>query len=370
MEFSGLFEAVANSGNFSIGVLGSVVGIFVIATILRRRSQPIQNHKDDPTRPSESDRDFEIGETDLNAGHPADDFEFSETDLGGGSSPGYESADPEPEPVECSTFSPSSVPAGKRFTVQVALHRPDDEDKVVAMAEEVDAETEPKFGMPLSESITIGQEIDMSVEVEGAERSDSGPRKVKWTGSPILEAFQFTPDEGAPVRLKASVRLFVDGIPVGSAKWAIKLSEDEQESGQTQTRLKRYRKIFVSYSSKDRTEVLKRVQMIEHSPDDYFMDLLNLTAGQRWEKALYENIQDCDAFYVFWSENSSASEWVIKELEHAAKLQKSGDDSRPDIVPIILDVPPPLPPDFVSDIHFNSMFAYIIAAHAAKDSAS
>ena len=52
----------------------------------------------------------------------------------------------------------------------------------------------------------------------------------------------------------------------------------------------------MSYETKDRKEGLKRLQIIE---TPFFMDLLSMDPGDRWEKKLYEKIGDCDLFLLF-----------------------------------------------------------------------
>jgi hypothetical protein len=60
---------------------------------------------------------------------------------------------------------------------------------------------------------------------------------------------------------------------------------------------RRIRSAFASYSSKDRQEVLQRVQGITAVGVDVFMDVLSLRAGQLWEQRLIENMKKRDAFY-------------------------------------------------------------------------
>ena len=103
-----------------------------------------------------------------------------------------------------------------------------------------------------------------------------------------------------------------------------------------------YKHAFVSYSSQDREKVLDRVQMLEVTKTPYFMDCLSLTPGERWEKRLYENIDACDLFVLFWSEAASRSEYVLKEVEYAVRVHQKRGDGIPDIVPVVLEpISPP-----------------------------
>ena len=72
----------------------------------------------------------------------------------------------------------------------------------------------------------------------------------------------------------------------------------------------RYRAAFISYASRDRDEVLERVQMLRLVGGHYFQDVLNLEPGDRWERRLELGIDECDLFLLFWSSEAKASKWV------------------------------------------------------------
>jgi TIR domain len=126
---------------------------------------------------------------------------------------------------------------------------------------------------------------------------------------------------------------------------------------------KRYRRVFFSYSSQDRARVLEVAQSYRVLGVSFFQDILSLEPGQRWQQGLYKEIDICDLFLLFWSYASSRSEWVEKEARYALAQRKKSGDLRPDIVPLILDgPPPPAVPDFLSHLHFDDWMRYAIAA--------
>jgi hypothetical protein len=104
----------------------------------------------------------------------------------------------------------------------------------------------------------------------------------------------------------------------------------------------RHKKAFVSYSSKDRNEVLTCVQGLQKGvPDlEIFMDVLSLRSGQYWEQELRNVIPKSDVFYLFWSQNAKDSCWVEKEWRCA--LETRGLDFI-DPIPLVSPdlVPPP-----------------------------
>lgn len=117
---------------------------------------------------------------------------------------------------------------------------------------------------------------------------------------------------------------------------------------------------FVSYSSQDRSEVLKRLQVpsilqqyrIRH-------DLLSLRPGDIWEQKLKEYIDECDLFLLFWSSAAKRSEYVQKEIQYALKRKQGNDFAPPRIIPVIIEGPPPVPPpEDLKHIHFNDYLTY------------
>ena len=62
---------------------------------------------------------------------------------------------------------------------------------------------------------------------------------------------------------------------------------------------------------------------------NFFEDLLTLEPGEHWEKRLYEEIEACDLFLLFWSTEAKASPWVMKEVEYALNRQKKSPDQLP-----------------------------------------
>ena len=100
--------------------------------------------------------------------------------------------------------------------------------------------------------------------------------------------------------------------------------------------------------------------MLEIIKTKYFMDLLSLDPGDRWEKKLYERIDDCDLFLLFWSQAAKDSQFVLWEAEYALKRQQENPNSEPDIVPVLLEQAV-TPPQSLAQLHFNDRINYLIS---------
>ena len=78
--------------------------------------------------------------------------------------------------------------------------------------------------------------------------------------------------------------------------------------------------------------MLKRAQGLRAGRIDFFQDLLSLDPGDQWAARLYQEIDRCDLFLLFWSSNAKQSQWVMKEVEYALARRKSS-GGIPDITP-------------------------------------
>ena len=89
--------------------------------------------------------------------------------------------------------------------------------------------------------------------------------------------------------------------------------------------------------------------------------MLYLEPGDRWEKSLYKYIDESDLFLLFWSSAAKASEWVTKEWQYALERKGSNEMNPPEIVPVIIEGPPPVePPPELAHLHFNDPLIYFM----------
>ncbi|TAU59267.1 TIR domain-containing protein [Rhizobium ruizarguesonis] len=85
-------------------------------------------------------------------------------------------------------------------------------------------------------------------------------------------------------------------------------------------------RIFISHSSRNNAEALAiRDWLILNGWNDYFLDLdpeRGIVAGQRWERALHDAANRCQAVLFLVSEAWLTSDWCEKEMMLAHKLDK------------------------------------------------
>lgn len=128
------------------------------------------------------------------------------------------------------------------------------------------------------------------------------------------------------------------------------------------------RRAFLSHASADRTEVLKRAQMMRHMDVPFFQDILTLEPGDQWAKTLYREIDRCGCFLLFWSRAAAASPWVEREWRHALRGQSRSRKGLPQIKPVPLESPAMAPPpEELSQLHFDDPFRLAIQGSAIDD---
>jgi hypothetical protein len=271
--------------------------------------------------------------------------------------------------VDVSAFAPEVGSAGAEVLVQVFLHRLHDAGIAERRARAADRDAVTRGIATLVTEIVRGKRVD--ILIEGRDFAIDEPlQSIVWRGEPsACQYFVTLPKStpgGTPCNLR--VRVFLDDFPVGSLRFTIKVSATPTEAagsiairGDTASR---YRYAFLSYATPDRPEVLKRVQVLRAAHVQFFQDLLSISPGEHWEQRLYEEIDRCDLFLLFWSKHAVRSEWVLREAERAVARQNASAAGEPDITPIILEGPPvPQPiPDSLKHLHFNDHLIFLIAA--------
>ncbi|MBL8348275.1 MAG: toll/interleukin-1 receptor domain-containing protein [Rubrivivax sp.] len=269
-------------------------------------------------------------------------------------------------PGDAAVFCPPVVARATAFLVQVFLHEPERAAEARERALEADAAAQRRGVLALPPDLPLGTRIDLNLEMTlQVQEPDAA---LVWTGRTCAAQFEVTVPATAPLgNTIGRVRLAVAGVPIGTLRFQVAVAADAadtQPARDAGAEVKRYHRAFVSYSSKDRAEVLRRVQAFRIAGISVFQDVLDLEPGQRWEKELYREIDHCDVVLLFWSTAAAASPWVAKEIDYALALKRGEADRPPDIAPVPIEGPPiPPPPERLKHLHFyDALLAHIAVA--------
>ncbi len=264
-----------------------------------------------------------------------------------------------------SVFGPRALAFEQEALIQVFLHQLAQREIADALAREADPNAMRRGVQTLATEIARGQFVEIILEGRGLS-VDQEREMLIWRGEPCSCQFILSASTDSRGRtFHPRVLVLVDRVPVGSLSFALEITANRRAASEIELcgeRARRYVRAFLSYASPDRVEVIKRAQMLKASGMRFFNDLLSLDPGERWEHRLYEEIDLCDVFYLFWSSQAKASEWVMREIEYALARRAASENGDPDIVPVIIEGPPsPTPPESLKDIHFNDSMIYVLA---------
>jgi hypothetical protein len=284
--------------------------------------------------------------------------------LGSQSVPPRQPEIPGADPVDCSVMAPPSVASGAMILVQVFLHTPDQAEAARALAQEADAGTQRLGYHPLEVDLPRGSPVMVGLSIPKME-VDEPVQKVVWQGRTTSLQFGVSVPPGVePGTVLGKVTLHLEGVPVGHIRFKLEVVAGSRTSlvpQRVDDQAQRYTQAFISYSSKDRIEVLKRVQMLERFHIHFFQDVLDLEPGMRWEQELYKHIDHCDLFLLFWSSAAKESPWVDKEVRYALARKQDDAEASPEIVPVLIEGPPvPMPPEHLAHLHFNDRLLYFM----------
>jgi hypothetical protein len=270
----------------------------------------------------------------------------------------------EPAPasmVDCSVFAPSMAAPNTEIFVQVMLYAAGELYEARMHSSERDKSADLRNSI-LELPIPKGSRVTVSLLADGTGlQIDQPVQIISWPER--LTAVSFVVKTPADLKtIHPTVRLACDGAIVGEMRFKLTIERAplNTESKLQDARSKRYERVFFSYSSDDRDRVTYAAQLYDAAHVPFFQDIFGLDPGQRWERDLYKEIDSCDLFLLFWSKASSASEWVEKEARYALKRQKDSGSGTPEIVPLILDRPPPPAPAFLAHLHFSDWRLYAI----------
>jgi hypothetical protein len=147
----------------------------------------------------------------------------------------------------------------------------------------MDSSTTLKGTRSLEIEIKRGARVEITLAVNELV-IDEPVQSAVWQGQPVFCQFLITIPAGTSGRsFFPVVRVSINGSLVGCVKFRISANSSaaSPRSRPLGDHVRRYEKAFVSYATKDRKEVLKRVQMLNVLKTNFFLDLLSLDPGDR-----------------------------------------------------------------------------------------
>jgi hypothetical protein len=270
-------------------------------------------------------------------------------------------------PADATAFAPKKLRRGTPELVRIVVHQPKDLQAVIKAAKQLDPRTDPApHGMPIGD-VALGASISVSLDVRGA-ACDGVLQRRTWAGEPIDFSFSADAEDGVK-QVVFLARVFVNDAQIGVLAFTRNVSGPNKKphGAGDRVRLKRHKRVFLSYSSTDRETVSQIATAYQSAGVDHFWDRASLKSGEEWHPRLRREIDRADLFHVCWSRAAAQSEWVKKETEHALTRRRRH-SGKPDITVQMLDGPPwaPHPPE-LDAINFDDFVRAAIVGYARGD---
>jgi|GEM_PF-7049624 len=309
-------------------------------------------------------------------GAPAESFDEAASAITGALSPEYAAKLNAPlyvdENVQFTVYRPRSVAPEKWYSLLAFAHlsgpmedadkdEPDPVEEVRRQAQRVLGEQASNYQnltQDTSQAIPREGEITFVPEMPGIEFNPPR-RSFVWEEPVHREDFRLRAAANIDGQMvKGRLSVFLGSILLADIPLSIRVNGQPPapalNSSLEGSQARPYRKIFASYSHRDRSVVDQFERFVEALGDRYLRDVTYLRAGEMWSDKLEEMISKADIFQLFWSTNSMDSPFVKREWEYALSLQ------RPNFIrPTYWEDPLPakpeqrLPPEELMRLHFQ-----------------
>lgn len=280
----------------------------------------------------------------------------------------------DPKELQASFYCPETFKSNASFMAQIGLSFEADRKTLDERAGQADPDAVVRGTEEGIQSPEIGTPISFALSCNDADIDEVLITKV-WRGRPLLAQFDVQPKSGVEA-LTIRAAVIVEGIEIGTLKWRVRAEDARHQSpsgpetGRTSylpeslsPQSPKFRmlgqSVFVSYSSKDTDEVVRRVQAIRALGIPVFLDFLDIEAGREWSEKLKSEIASSERFLLFWSESAAASEEVEKEWIFALECQTKSVFEQPTIIPVMISRTAPRPPEQLAHLHFDRALTYI-----------
>ena len=282
---------------------------------------------------------------------------------------------PTADEVDVTVFCPPRAAPGETLLVQVFAHLPAQARDARALSSEFDVAAEARGFTSLAIEIASGSTLGFELRAQCLD-VDGSARTMRWQRRTASVQFPVIVRTGTRIGTHiAKLIVSSNSVPVGEIAFKLTVTDAEEAADAPRPQpagenARAYEIAFISYAREDWAEVLRRVQMLRLPQVARrlrtFHDVLDMDPGERWNKRLYLEIDRCDVLLLFWSRAAHDSKWVRREVRYALDRKVSEFDP-PEILPVVLEVPPCPPWPELADWHFDDAIARLIGAAAPRD---
>jgi general stress protein YciG len=209
-------------------------------------------------------------------------------------------------------FAPNTVEPGRTFLLEVWVASSEKYDEMVKLACH-DGDISQR-GSKVTVAPSLGSVFDVVVDLPGF-RAEQATDSLLWVGEPTNASFVMTPIPDIPLGWHVGTATIALGsVPFSRLGFRIQVGQSTTDARQVSTHEQPLEKIFASYASADRDDVMQWARGAEHlGRSRVFIDVMSLRQGADWESELFRVVPASDLFCLFWSAAAKRSAWVDKE---------------------------------------------------------
>lgn len=259
--------------------------------------------------------------------------------------------------VDCTVFAPRSVEPDSTVLFQVFVHTVEQAEAVSEEARAHDDDASRRGRTSLATELPRGSRLTFRLAIPGA-AIDPHLQYLVWRGSAASVQFSVHILKTTPVGdLVGVLAVSQDEVPIGEVRFKLRVTNEQSLEGPRPIEgARRFQLAFPSFAEDDRTEVLRRVQMLSRAGIRCIPDPALPTVPDRGERQSLELIDRCDVFFLFWSAAAQRSKQI--ELEWTYCLDRKGLAC---MHPVAIEGPPvPDPPTPLSALNFQERTAALL----------
>lgn len=262
------------------------------------------------------------------------------------------------EPPQFTAYYPAALHPGKPYALMAFAHVDSFADHVRQIAanyREMMGGEQASASDSARTAVDIGSRLTFVPRVPGLSFTPA-EQVITWQPPYQSALFAFSTPDDLPAELTGQVFVYQGPLIIGEIPVTLRRAGGgaaESTAPDTASAFKQYLKIFTSYSHRDAIVMEYFRKRREGSREIMVVDKYTLKPGEYWEERLYELIDECDVFELFWSRHSAGSRFCRQEWEYALRYQ----DERPRFVqPVYWRAPiyEPLP-DRLGRLHFQQV---------------
>ena len=263
--------------------------------------------------------------------------------------------------VYSAVYAPASAELNRWFRVQVHLYSRSDAERSRQRAREMDARTQPMEEKPLMLKVTRGEMVEAEIKFyDDGVQAAPPKRSLKWDGELTTAVFQVRALGPRLSGVAGDVILSKNGALLGEFSFVTDIvSAPMEKKALVLGEARAYKTAFISYAHEDSAIANTVHTLLTDAGYEVFLDRESLAPGDLFNERIMDSIEKSEVFYLLWSKNAAASDYVEKEYMHAYPLAYPPKPERPSLQfrPFFIDQPHADPPEALKQVNFVDLYS-------------